>query len=119
LVIPPPFEVGQQVGLGAVTIVVSSFRRVGDVVTVRVAVGNAGPHSVAVPSAAFTVFYNSGRQPARRVTGLGRSIAPNAHEMATLEFAVPAQYQFPLVWFDASIPGAHAGTIVLRGAASG
>jgi hypothetical protein len=101
LPIPPPFEVGQQVGLGDVSIVVDSFSRTGDAVTVHVGVAN--------------VFYGSGLHAPTTATGISRPIAPNAHESATLEFQVPTAFGFPLVWFRGSVPGTHAGAVVLRG----
>jgi hypothetical protein len=116
LPIPPPFEVGQQVGLGDVSIVVDSFSRTGDAVTVHVGVANAGSHALTVtPATAFAVFYGSGLHAPTTATGISRPIAPNAHESATLEFQVPTAFGFPLVWFRGSVPGTHAGAVVLRG----
>jgi hypothetical protein len=116
LPIPPPFEVGQQVGLGDVSIVVDSFTRTGDAVTVHVHVSNVGDHAVTVtPATAFAVFYGSGLHAPTTATGASKPLAPNARESATLEFRVPTAFGFPLVWFRGSVPGTHAGTVVLRG----
>jgi hypothetical protein len=116
LPIPPPFEVGQRVGLGDVSIVVDSFTRTGDAVTVHVDVANAGSRALTVtPATAFAVFYGTGLHAPTTATSTARSIAPNAHESATLEFQVPTAFGFPLVWFRGSVPGTHAGTVVLRG----
>jgi hypothetical protein len=116
LKIPPPFEVGQQVGLGDVAITVSSFERIGDAVTVRVKVANETTHPISIAAmTAFSIFYDTGRHAPSRATGLSSPLAQNASGTATLEFSVPTRYQFPLVWFAGSAPGSRAGTIVLRG----
>ena len=116
LKIPPPFEVGQQVGLGAVTITVDSFRRAGESISVRVDVANSGTGPLTIaPTDAFAVFYGSGLHAPTTATGLARPLAPNSHGTATLEFSVPTEFGFPLVWFRGSVPGTRAGTVVLRG----
>jgi hypothetical protein len=116
LKIPPPFEVGQQVGLGDVTIAVDSFHRNGELISVRVDVANAGTHPLRIaPADTFAIFYGNGLHPPSTATGLASPIAPNAHGTATLEFSVPTEFGFPLVWFRGSIPGTRSGTVVLRG----
>lgn len=116
LAIPPPFEVGQQVGLGDVSILVDSFTRQGEAITVHVTLTNAGTGPLTVtPTTDFAVFYGSGLHAPTSATGATKPIAPGAHESATLGFQVPTQFGFPLVWFRGSVPGTHAGTVVLRG----
>jgi hypothetical protein len=116
LAIPPPFEVGQQVGLGDVTIVVASFRRQSGVVSVDVEVANDGSHAVTVvPANDFAVFYGSGLHAPTSASGIAPPIAPHARATATLEFRVPDEFGYPLVWFKGSVSGTHSGTVVLRG----
>jgi hypothetical protein len=117
LVIPPPFEVRQQVGFGSVTIRVDSFRRTGDNVTVNANVTNDTATPIPVSSEpSFMIFYGTGLHAAARVTGLDDPIAPNASATVTLDFVVPAAYKYPLVWFTSKASGVGPDTIVLRGA---
>jgi hypothetical protein len=119
LVIPPPFEIHQQVGFGSVTILVDSFRRDGDALTVDVAVKNET--QAALPPGrepAFSVFFDTGLHQPSAVTGGARPIPPNGSVTLTLDFAVPAKYRYPLLWFASAASGVGPDDVILRGAHS-
>lgn len=117
LVVPPPFEVGQQVGLGDVTIQATSFRHRGDALTVVVSATSETTQPLSIdPEATFSIFYGPGRHPPTRVTGEDGS--PKQRETLRLDFVVPSQYQYPLLWFRSAVAGTQAATIVLRGSGS-
>ncbi len=115
LTIPRPFEAGQQIGLGTVALEVAAFRRVGGVLTIHLHIANEAPQPVSLRPTAFTVFYGSSRHLSSSTTGFAQPIGASGTAFATLVFSVPAQYPYPLLWFDGSVPGARPGTIVFRG----
>ena len=120
LTIPPPFEVGQQVGAGDVTLLVSSFRHEDRALNVLVQVTNESPAPVTiVPTGAFGVYYGNRRHPAVTVDGPVAPIPAGATSSYAATFEVPSRYRFPLLWFTTGASGAHATTVVLRGAGSG
>jgi hypothetical protein len=119
LTIPSPFELGQQVGVGDVTIQATSFRHKGDSLSVSVAATNTTAQPLSIdPAKTFTIFYGTGRHSPTTVTGGAAPVAPRQRETITLEFAVPAQYQYPLLWFSPATSGAPPATIILRGTGS-
>jgi hypothetical protein len=117
--IPQPFEVGQQVGLGNVTIQATRFTHTGNSLSVVVAATNETSHSLSIdPTTAFTIFYGTGRHAPDSVTTSATPLAPMHRETIRLEFTVPAHYQYPLLWFSSSTAGTTSATIVLRGTSS-
>ncbi len=119
LKVPPPFEVGQQVGLGSATMMVESFEHTGDSLTATVKVANDAPRALSIVAGrVFSIFYGADLRRPRRTTGLDRPIPPNAVGTASLEFAVPARYRYPLLWVGATPAGNQPETVVLRGAHS-
>jgi hypothetical protein len=119
LTIPSPFEVGQTVGAGDLTLRVRSFQHDGRALSVVVDATNetAAPITIA-PTRAFKVFYGSRRHPAVKVDGPVTPIPAGSTASYTATFDAPARYKFPLLWFTTGAPGAHATTVVLRGAGS-
>jgi hypothetical protein len=117
--IPTPFEVGQQIGAGDVTLHVRSFRHDHRDLSVLVDVTNEGAAPVTiVPARAFAVYYGTRRHPAVSVAGPVTPIPVGSTSSYTAAFEVPSRYRFPLLWFTVGSPGGHATTVVLRGASS-
>jgi hypothetical protein len=117
--IPTPFELGQRVGLGEVTIQATSFSHKGNSLSVVVAATNSTSHLLSIdPATTFTIFYGTGRHAPTNDTADAWPLAPMQRETISLNFAVPARYQYPLLWFSPAIPGTEPATIVLRGAGS-
>ena len=95
---------------------VDTFRRTGDSLTAHVVIVNQATHAVPlVPAHVFSIFYEAARHAPSRVVGLAGSIAPHGRESVTLDFAVPATYQYPLLWFSAPSATTRDETVVLRG----
>ena len=118
--IPKPFEVGQQVGAGDVSLQVRSFRHEGGDLSAVVDVTNEGTEPITiVPARSFGIFYGSKRYDAVRVDGSGAPIPAGSTSSYTATFTVPARYQFPLLWFTTGGADAQATTVVLRKAAAG
>ena len=113
--IPSPFEVGQEIGLGDITLAVPSFRHVGEDLTVQVTARNRTGTEVTIdPSSAFTIYYASRHWPATVTAGTAAPIPPGGSASYTLTFRVPPRYRYPLLWFDTPTVGSPA-TVVLRG----
>ena len=113
--IPSPFEVGQQIGLGDITLSVPSFRHDGEDLTVRVTATNGGSTNVTIdPTRDFNLFYASRHWPGTVTAGAAAPIPPSGSASYALSFRVPARYRYPLLWFDGPTAGAPA-TVVLRG----
>jgi len=115
--IPSPYEVGQQIGLGNVTLAVPTFTRDGEQVTVAVTASNAADHPITIdPQHDFTIFYGTDRHPEESADGSAVPLAPGAQAAYTLHFRVPARYPYPLLWFDGTVAGASSPstTVVLR-----
>jgi hypothetical protein len=113
--IPSPFEVGQQIGLGDVTLEVPSFRHAGGDLTVHVTATNGANTNVTIdPSRDFNLFYASRHWPGTVTAGSAAPIPPGGRASYTLSFRVPARYRYPLLWFDGPTSGSPA-TVVLRG----
>jgi hypothetical protein len=114
--IPSPFEVGQQIGLGDITLAVPSFRHAGEDLTVQVIATNGASTSVTIdPSRDFNLFYASRHWPGTVTAGSAAPIPPSGRASYALTFRVPARYRYPLLWFDGPTSGSPA-TVVLRGA---
>lgn len=120
LKIPTPFEVGQEIGAGDVSLDVRSFERNGRAVSVVIDVTNEGTAPVTIdPTSAFKIFYGTGRHPATGVDGPATPIPPASTASFTASFEVPPRYKYPLVWFTSGTPGAEAITVVLRRSTAG
>ena len=112
--IPSPFEVGQQIGLGDISLAVPSFRHADGKLTVEVTATNVSSAPVSIdPSTDFDLFYASRHWPGT-VTVVGGSDPAERSCVVCARLPRPCATATRSLWFDGPTSGAPA-TVVLRG----